>query len=787
MPTHLKSPSSGHSFSKSILAKSIATAIAVTASGSLLAQRSIEEVVVTSRQHAESTQDVPLHIQALTGEDMQKQGVTTLADFSRFAPSLSTQSSAPGQNIIVFRGVSDGGGFLVDPTAAIYLDEQPMSLSTAAPDIFPVDIARIEALAGPQSTLFGASSSSGAVRIITNKPNLSEFEGNIGAEYTDTNKGEAGHKIDATVNIPLVDDKLALRLSAFVARDGGYIDNVLGNSVDTGRAGSGERDNANATKDDINRADWEGFRAKVGWQINDDVTATLTYNHQNIEADGYNDYDPNVGDLETVLFLNEYRNDEWDQTSLVIEADLGFAQLVSATSYYDRDIDTQYDAQAYVSYASGWSAYYDFGADPIGGAFETAEFSGLSQEFRLSASSESLQWTAGLFYQETEDGYKFNTYVEDYRNSVAFNTWSAYYGGLAPTDSWWESGERDNKREELAVFGELDYSLTDNVDIILGARWYDVDTEREFYIANPATGPQTVLASQGGETGFVPKLGLQYTLNDDVMLFAVYSEGFRPGAANRARNQQVLPLDYDGDILENTEIGIKGTWFDGRLQVNATAYQMTWDDVQVQLTDPAKDAFGEQFVNVVGNLGNAEIQGYDLDITALLGENLQVGFNLNETTKNELKAVTYVADPYGRTGGAGQLANGLVPTGLEATQELPLFPDMSWSAYIEYSQELSWFGGGTGYARLQHSDTGESLNQAEDSAQSPRYTMKGYAVTDLKFGFETTEWSAQLYINNLDDERGITYKTNYVGNYFGQSNDSVIRPRNIGVSFRKSF
>jgi len=787
MSSPIKSPLSGHSFSKTVLAKAIAAAVGVTASGGLLAQDeklTLDEIVVTARQHSESSQDVPVYITALTGEELQKRGMTTLQDFARFVPNLTAQTTETGANTIIFRSVSDGGGFLVDPTAAIYLDEQPMSLTSVAPDIYPVDLARIEALAGPQSTLFGASSQSGAVRVITNKPNLSEFEANIGAEYSATEEGEPSYKFDGTVNFPIIEDKFAIRLSAFSATDGGYIDNVLSNSVETWRAGSGVRDNANVVEDDINRIDWEGFRGHARWQINDDWMATLSYNHQKIDAGSYNDYDPNVGDLETVLFVNEGRTDEFDQMSLVIEADLGFAHLVSATSYYDRDIYREYDSQAYVSYASGWGDWYDFGVDPIGGYFEPSNFNAFSQEIRLSGSSETLQWTAGLFYQEADDEYQFNTDVEDYRNSLSFDTRSAYYGGLDPTDSWWESGQ-ESTREETAVFGELNYSINDSIDIILGARWYDVDIERTYYIANPATGPKTVIPSIGDDDGIVPKLGLQYNVNDDVMLFAVYSEGFRPGGGNRNRNAQTLPLTFESDILENSEIGIKSTWLDGRLQVNASVYQMAWDDTQVQLVDPAQAYFGQTFVYVVANLGDAEVEGFDLDVTALLGEHVQVGFNMNKTTKAELTAITSVPDD--RAVGPDFEVQGQVPTGLDPLQDLPLFPDRSWSTYIEYNHDLGWFGGGNVYARLQHSDTGESITRVDDHWASPKYTLDGYAITDLKFGYDTADWSAQLFINNLDDERGITFKGNWVGNLFGQSNDTVIRPRTAGVSFRYSF
>jgi iron complex outermembrane receptor protein len=804
MSLNTRSPKPAHSFSKKILTRSIATALAATASGGLIAEDeklALEEVVVTARQRVESSQEVPIFLTSLTGEQLQNLGVTTLADFSRWAPSVSVQSSSPGQNIIVFRGVSDGGGFLSDPTAAIYLDEQPMSVTSAAPDIYPVDIARIEALAGPQSTLFGASSQSGAVRIITNKPDLAEFGGDFGMELSDTKKGELGYKIDATVNIPLITDKLALRLVGFSARDGGYIDNVLGNTIYDERAPlSGQRDNANVVKDDINRVDWLGFRGHLGWSINDDWMATLSVNHQTIEAGGYNDYDPDVGDLETINFVEEERTDEWAQFSLVVEADLGFAQFVSATSYYDREIFVHYDENAYVSYMNAaWGSYggyysrYDFGDDPVGGSRETANFGAFTQEFRFSGESDRLQWTAGLFYQDSDDDYVFNAYAEDFANSPGFAA-RVYYDGIdyAPTDDWWESFQK-TERTDMAVFGELDWSITDRLDIILGARWYDVEFDREFYVANPATGPRDYILADGSDDGFIPKIGLQYNVNDDVMFYALYSEGYRVGGANRERPGASLPHEYDSDILENSEIGLKSTWLDDRLLFNATYYHMTWDDTQMPIADPAHQAYYGTFYNsMVANVGDATVNGFDLDVRAILGDHVEIGLTYSNTIKAELKSITSVADEraVGDTfpkSGEPIEVQGQIPLGLDPIQQLPLYPDQSWSAYIEYSHNLSWFGGGKGYVRLQHSDTGESLTLLNETRVWPSYILDGYAVTDLKIGFSAADWSAQFFVDNLGDERGITYKSNYYGNLYGQNNHVVIRPRSMGISFRKSY
>ncbi|MEK9934106.1 MAG: TonB-dependent receptor plug domain-containing protein, partial [Luminiphilus sp.] len=432
-----QSKTRSNTFHQKTIVAGVAAAIGAGSAG-LSWSAELEEVVVTARQRAESSQDIPMMVQSISGEDLQKQGITTLEDFSRQVAGLNVQTSVPGQNTIVFRGVSDGGGFLVDPTAAIYLDEQPMSLTSAAPDIYPVDLARIEALAGPQSTLYGASSQSGAVRVITNKPDPSGFEANIGAGLSSTDDGGTGYEVDGTVNIPL-SDNVAIRLSGFSARDAGYVDNVLGTTVDASVGFpslvglGGQQTNASAVSDDINEVEWMGARAAIRWLVNDNWTVTATANYQDLEADGYNDYDPGVGDLQTVKFNKEVRTDEWLQTSLVIEGDLGFAQLISATSYYDRDMFYSNDTQSYAAYFHysfgiyyGY-ATYDFGLDPTGYLTNEQNNESLTQEFRLSGSTDRVDWTLGAFWQESEEFWDFYTYEDGYRNSPAFEAWSYYY------------------------------------------------------------------------------------------------------------------------------------------------------------------------------------------------------------------------------------------------------------------------------------------------------------------------------------------------------------------------
>ena len=800
----LNNPAKPKRLEKKVIVSGVAAALGLTGTGFAWSAE-LEEVVVTARQRAESTQEIPMMVQSLSGEEIQKQGITTLEDFSRFVAGLNISTTTPGQNTIVFRGVSDGGGFLVDPTAAIYLDEQPMSLTSAAPDIYPVDIARIEALAGPQSTLYGASSQSGAVRVITNKPDPDEFTANIGAGLGSTSKGGTSYELDATVNMPL-SDTVAIRLSGFSATDAGYIDNVLGTTVVDDVFGSGLgglKDNAGMLDDDYNKVDWSGGRAAVRWLVDDNWSVTATANFQELEAGGYNDYDPSVGDLQTVKFAKEMRTDEWLQTSLVIEGDLGFAQLVSATSYYDRDMLYTNDTQSYAAYFHysfgiyyGY-ATYDFGLDPVGYLVNDQKNESLTQEIRLSGANDRLNWTVGGFWQESEEFWDFHTYVDGYRNSPAFAAWSYYYPGIAPTDAWWNSFQGTD-RTDTALFGEMDIVLIeDRLTALIGGRWYDVDRELSYTVERPdGRVAQELPDRKAKDDGFIPKYGLELQINEDIMIYGVYSEGYRVGGTNRGRGIDLggptLPVAYESDILENKEFGLKSTFADGRIVFNAVYYDMTWNDMQIEVTDPSfnlasfspVDGNGDPiygsipFQVVVGNVGDATVKGFDIDFKALIGDNMEFGFNLTDIRDAYVEAPAFYDEP--------RAEGGQIPSGLDPQSALPLFADRSYSMYFEYTGiELM---GGEGAFRLQHNNVGASLNQLNDGFTSARLKQGDYKVTDAIFTLDMDEWQARVYVNNLSDERGITYEdTQDFDPLWGRNSSNVIRPRNFGISLRRSF
>lgn len=782
-------------FRRTLLAAGVAAALGTSASLAFSAE--LEEIVVTARQRSESSQDIPMMIQSLTGEDLEKRGITTLEDFSRFVAGLNIQSSTPGQNTIVFRGVSDGGGFLVDPTAAVYLDEQPMSQTSWAPDVYPVDIARIEALAGPQSTLYGASSQSGAIRVITNKPDPEAFEANIGLGLTQVENGGMGHDLDATVNIP-VSDSVAIRLSGFSAEDAGFIDNVLGTTVFDDYFGTGMgglKDNSAMVEDEINSVEWQGARAAIRWLVNDNWTITAGTNYQDLKANGFSDYDPSVGDLSTVKFADEFRTDEWTQTSLVIEGDLGFAQLVSATSYYDRDFLYQHDTQSYAAYfhynfghcyytnavtgaCEGGFPTYDFGLDPTGYLVNDQWHESFTQEIRLTGSTNRTNWTLGAFYQDSEEFWDFTTYVDGYRDSAAFEAWSYYYPGLAPTDIWWNSFQ-GTERTDKAIFGEMEVDvIEEKLTLLLGGRWYEVERELSYTVERPdARVDQQLPNRKANDDGFSPKFGIEFNVSQDVMIYGIYSEGYRVGGTNRGRGIPTLPVTYESDIIENTELGIKSQFADGKVQLNAVFYTMEWADMQLEVTDPSFN-LGEPFQVVVGNVGDATIEGFDIDMKALIGDNLEVGFNMTSITDAYVEAPAFYDEP--------RVASGQIESGLDANAALPLFADESYSLYAQLSG-MSLLGG-EGSLRLQHSYVGKSLNQLTDGGASPRLNQGDYRITDLIFSLEMDGWRAQLTLQNMGDERGITYEdTQDFDTVWGRNSSNVIRPRSIGLSFRKYF
>ncbi|MEM9254805.1 MAG: TonB-dependent receptor, partial [Pseudomonadota bacterium] len=703
----------------------------------------LEEVLVTARKRTESVMDIAADVQALTEENIRAIGARNVTDISRFIPSVNVVDLGAGITDVYFRGaVSDPGNYIVQSTSSVYVDEISVTTQGQSPYIRMVDINRVEALAGPQGTLYGSDSTAGTLRIITNQPNLSEQEIVVDGSLRAGEDSDESYEGSVVVNFPIVEDTLAVRLVGFGAEDGGFIDNVFGRTIEGDRktdaafgrspSGWGQIDNGDVVEDDINDVQVTGWRAAVSWQITERWNATGTVLHQETDSGSYNAFNPFVGDLEVVKFNEEYYDVEYDIYSLVLDADLGFAQLISATSYYDSDSDFVQDV---TNYQKSYAAYYcilyagnpaDFpyyyappegggvvfvNTDPdsgvgaagycnaptvegdfLSGFAEEQSSDRFAQEIRLSSQGDTIDWLAGVFYEESNYSYTeffgFPTANingrggrgELYQETVSLNFNEFRYGVDLPNAVTPFFADSSTDSEQIAAFGEVTWHATEKLEVALGARWFDRDNETRYRQELPNTQPgQETQKLKANDSEIAPKLSVSYDINDNQMVYALYSEGYRPGGTNRQRGNPTFSQQYDPDKLINYELGYKGTLLEDAMQVRLTAFYMDWEDFQLELTDPSTapcpddgpdviaGVCGQPFQVAVANAGDAHVLGVTGELDWALTSNLVVGINaewLEAETDTEIDEGTL-----------------FIPKG----SDLPVTPEWTGAAWATYS------------------------------------------------------------------------------------------------------
>lgn len=775
------------------LAMAISAAISGTQAASAVAADAVlEEIIVTARKRTENLQDIPQSIQALSSQAIARAGITGLDDSIRLLPSVSAVAQAPGASKLIFRGVSDTNrSFFSDTSAALYLDEQPLTQPTQTPDPRLVDIERIEALAGPQGTLYGGSAQSGTLRIVTNKPDPTRFESNVDVTLKDGSDSAASYDVSGVLNLPLVQDKLAIRLVGFSATDGGFIDNVRGymdqeSAIPVAGTGGGIDNAAVAEDEQGGEVDYLGGRIALRWLPNDNWSVTVPVTFQDMDASGNFDHEPDIaGNLGKIRFIDEKREDTWTQAGLTIEGDLGFAQLVSATSYFTRDVFYNLDNTAYASYLrniyvnysyyNGEPSYvqYAFGPEPRGlGWLQNQDTRRFSQEFRLSRDGEKWAWVAGLFYEHFYDNWDFRTRLDNYEETNSFAYWQTYYGAEPGTsDNAFYNSNNKLKTDQYAVFGEATYTLDDHWSFTGGGRWFSTERDRRYFIAQPAN--RIAISNNPVETtrDFAAKASVQYRFDDRRLLYVLYSEGFRNGGGNVSRatggGQILLPTEFDPDFLQNYELGFKSRWLDDRLQANLTLFYMQWDDFQTEVEDP-----GPGFATVVVNAGDAEIQGAEVQLSAVPLEGLELDINVTSLFKAELSDDLVLPNADGD------------PTVIYAEgARLAISPDLKVAASAQYTWQGQLFGGSP-FARLQYTYQDESLSDLECNTDEcgSELKMDSYSIVDAKVGLEAETWELSLFLNNLTDEQAEFYKFEVPPGAI-----TVNRPREYGLRFVKRW
>tara|TARA_B110000008_G_C16961292_1_gene560268 strand:- start:336 stop:2876 length:2541 start_codon:yes stop_codon:yes gene_type:complete len=821
-------------------------------SGVINGQDTVEEIVVTARKKSESLQDVPLAVSALRESDLEEKGVNVFEDYLLQLPGVTAGGSGPGQSTIYIRGLASttpnlttAGVAGLAPNVSFYLDEQPLGQPGRNLDVYAADMARIEVLAGPQGTLFGASSQAGVVRMITNKPVMGESLSSLEVEARFTHGGDEGNKVEYMSNVPL-GAKSALRFVAYRDERGGYIDQVAGtlNASQSARfrAGGSVRDNglpvsasragfqagadlsgvtfnnANAiVKDNANSVSYEGFRATVAHEINDNWNALATVANQTIESDGVFFVDPTLDDMEIQRYTDDNIVDEFDNMSLTLEGTIGDLEVVYAGAYTDRVTDQNIDYTDYL-FVGQYLPYYicDYyvtytsfapGNVPTGSCGapnllvdSTTNTEVTTHEFRVNAPiNDTTSITAGVFFSDLElTELNLFTYPESVTNDITYapnyaltdiSSTGAINNGAA---GWFSAGPysepviffNDIKRtdKQQGVFGEVNMDLSDTVELTVGARWYDIEvdfegsanssfgngfgnTDQQKFGSNLsaqyAPGNPNGYPDVAKSDGVIGKATLAWNKSEDVMYYVTWSEGFRPGLLNRpvgssnADGTYTVKPEVKSDEVTNLEFGWKTVLQDGRLRFNGSAFMVDVSGLQSTIFDPS-------IVNLFfsDNAADADITGVEGDFiyyTNIDGLVVSGAFSSLDT----------------------EITKSLVPTDdVVVGSDLAFAPGSQ--ANLTVRKEWGMSSGNMGHFQLQMSRSAKSFS---DIMAPNKAVQKSNHFLNMRYGMSNDEWNAELYIDNVTDKRAEISNT-FV---FDRSRLTVIKPRTLGLRYKRSF
>ncbi len=703
------------------------------------------DIVVTAQKREQRLTDVPQSVSVVSGEALENIQATNFSDYLKLVPGLQLTQTTPGFGRLVLRGVNTGG---VASTVAVYQDETTFGSSSGlvngailAGDFDTFDIERIEVLRGPQGTIYGASSMGGVLKYVTKKPDTEGFEARARASVETTKGGDESYLGSAVVNIP-IGDTLAFRASGFYRDFGGFIDSI-------GTGGSDVDSNINSSKS-------YGGRASVLFKPSDNFSVQLGAYLQNLKTDASNSVDSNpstgrtlYGRLSQSQFVPEFTDVRYRVYSAIVDADLGFANLVSATSYstlsqsFRGDLTPQFGGLIQAIFGTPNNFFQG----------QLTRVRRVSQEIRLqSPENDSFEWLIGGYYTR-EKGIIDQTF-----NAVQPGTLTPVAGlpllGVATINS---------RYRELAGFANATLHLGERFDLTFGGRY---SGNRQF--ANQvsdgalAGGPRTLPDARSSENVFTFSAAPQFEISDQATVYARVAKGFRPGGPNVLAPGAPANLGtYASDSLISYELGVKAETADRSFSIDIAAFHIDWKDIQV---------FG-QINNFGVNFNGGKATSDGLEFTTVLRPTTGLSFSLNGAyTDAKLKD-----DTPPQVGGLSGDA-------------LPYTPKYSIGANADYEWEL---GGETkayvGGSIRSLSKQPAAYDFAFRSANGRQRYLPSYQVVDLRAGVDFGQYSLELYAKNLTDAEGKT-SLEAPGNVpLGAAGTAVIRPRTFGVTLTAGF
>ncbi|MFT4825310.1 MAG: iron complex outermembrane receptor protein [Halioglobus sp.] len=781
---------------KTRLSYAIAAAVGASAAVTMtpIQAAMLEEVIVTATKRSESAQDIPITIQALGQETLEDLGIGNFKDYIRNLAGVTSGGRGPGRNNIFIRGISAGKGGLkvagaigTEPNVALYLDEAPISIGGRNIDAYLTDMNRVEVLPGPQGTLFGASSMAGTVRLITNKPEFNEFAAGFDTSISQTSGGDDSNSVEAYVNLPIIDDKLAFRMAVYNVKEGGYIDNLRGSKVITTEnpslsATPASREavrNDALVADDFNDASYAGYRLGVKYAVNDDWDILVQHTRQEIETEGVWDYDPLLGDLKTQQFAPDEGDDEFDLTAWTVNGRVGTLDLVYTGSFTERTVEAISDYSGYADrgpfipyYICSYPGYAQCGAPEL---FLDQYFNveRTVHEFRLSTDADArLRGLVGVYNDDTETVERGNwNYPASIAQGFAPN---APIPGATSSDpnvrnpgvTFFNDFTRGKK--ETSIFGELAFDLTDALTASVSARYYDIEISLD---GSSNFGNRGVDRDSGNNideilkdsspadfTDTILRFNLQYQLNDDVMFYATWSEGYRPGGFNRnggasavAGVPPFVPNFYESDELTNIEFGWKSVFLDGSLRFNGAIYNVEWEGLQIGVLD-----FDFSNLAFINNTGEAEINGIEIDSIWAVNDNFTLFANLsyNDTEMTDIPPNII----------------GLVDEG----SQLALAPELQYVLRGRYEWEVS--DGGTVFTQLAYQYTDDRISSI---VLDSFFELDSYATADFTVGYRKDDWTLTFFGENITDELAELF----ISDEDDVNKTTPNRPRTFGLRF----
>jgi len=741
-----------------------------SAEGSSVASGPVEggEIVVTALKRDTRLQDTPLAISAVNGASLQRGGTTSFTDLTANTPSLRIVDSGPGNRRVILRGVTAAG----EPTVGVYYDEAPVSGSvgttsdaaSSTPDLRLFDVQRAEVLRGPQGTLYGSGSMGGTLRIIYEKPKADRVEAAFSGNITSVKSGGMGGSVDAMINLPLVEDKIALRAVGSYNQFAGYVDNI--------RLGL----------KDVNDGHSYGGRVLLRLTPTEELTVDLAAYYENVATDSSR-WIYEVGQKYKTDGAAESGNYDKNRIySGTVNYDFGPVALTGVTTYFDRSriaVSDVSDTFTGRDTAAGCARYLlrdtaavctpDVLADYLtdtralysSSLYQPQTVKNWTNELRLSSTGDGpFNWTVGLFSEDRKTVVRSTLLLADPATGEL-------YDYRDPANLGYDRTINDHLKQK-AAFAEVSYKLFDKLTLTAGTRYYEykktvggrIDMGQIHY-SSVVTPYQE---SKSKEDGFIYKFNVSYQATPDFLVYAQAAQGFRPGGVNQVIGLPAALAAYSSDSLWNYEVGTKTKLMPG-VYFNLAAYRIDWDDLQVSArTSGTGSVFG-----LITNAGAARIKGIEAELSATPYTGVSLSANLGYTdAKLSEDQVSAIATATGRKG-----------------DRLNYVPKWSVSGTAEYTWTLS--DTMDGLLRLDASHTGNSYS-AFNSTDSYRRKIDPYELVNARAGIQSPdgEWGFYVYVNNVFNDVAINSKS-ASSNSGGKTLTYSAPPRTVGVNLVKRF